>query len=116
MSGPLQPQPAPVVAEGAVSIHDLVAEDAERHGWDRVVEIIGQRRQVGIDTYGTILAAHNGRDPLTDLLEELADAVVYCRQATEEGVPSMAGWYWLLLGLTRDVAARKALRDIEDAA
>lgn len=114
--GPLLPQPAPVVLEGAVSIHDLVAADAGRHGWDRVVEIIGQRKRIGLAEYGVPLVAGNGRDALTDALEELADAAVYLRQAVEEGHGNVAGQMWIVYGLIRDLAVKKALRDIEEAA
>lgn len=96
-----------------MSIHDLVAADAERHGWDAVVEIIGQRKRIGLDTYGVPLVAGNGRDPLTDALEELADAAVYLRQAVEEGHGNVAGQMWIVYGLIRDLAGKKTLRDIE---
>jgi hypothetical protein len=42
------------------------------------------RDHAGRQKYGMPLQAHNGRDPLVDLYQELLDAVVYLRQAIEE--------------------------------
>lgn len=49
-----------------------------------VVADLEARRAKGIQTYGTPLRAHNGRDPLWDLYEELLDAACYARQAIME--------------------------------
>jgi hypothetical protein len=51
---------------------------------DLVVADIEARKQVGIARYGTALQAHNGRDALRDLYEELIDACMYVRQLMEE--------------------------------
>lgn len=53
-------------------IHDLVIGD------------IYNRRKLGEKRYGTPLQAHNGRDALRDLYEELLDACCYIRQVIEE--------------------------------
>ena len=42
------------------------------------------RRQLGIERYGTPLQAHNGRDVLTDALQEALDLMVYMQQAIIE--------------------------------
>lgn len=42
------------------------------------------RNQKGLETYGKTLYAHDGRDSLWDLYEELLDAVVYCRKIIAE--------------------------------
>ena len=60
------PQPDPVPANGDV--------------WLVVLKDMEDRRQTGIKKYGTPLQAHNGRDALIDLYQELLDAVVYTRQ------------------------------------
>lgn len=64
-----QPLPVPNDNKG---IHFLVAED------------IMKRRELGISRYGTHLQAHNGRDVLQDIYEELLDAAAYIRQLIEE--------------------------------
>jgi hypothetical protein len=52
-----------------------------------VVADIIQRRQVGIERYGTALQAHNGRDMLRDAYEEALDLAIYLRGAG--GAPTM---------------------------
>jgi len=42
------------------------------------------RGEVGRETYGSLLTSNNGRDPMVDALQELADAVVYLVQAIDE--------------------------------
>lgn len=64
-----QPMPIP---NDRPSIQSLVRQDLE------------QREQVGIQRYGTALQAHNGRDALRDLYEELLDACCYIRQLIAE--------------------------------
>lgn len=49
-----------------------------------VIADIEARRQVGIERYGTALQAHNGRDALRDLYEELIDGAMYTRQVMVE--------------------------------
>lgn len=53
-------------------MHDLVIADFQ------------ERKSFGLRKYGTILTAHNGRDPIKDLYEELMDALVYLRQIMAE--------------------------------
>jgi hypothetical protein len=52
--------------------------------WFLVMNDMATRHRVGVERYGTPLQAHNGRDALRDLYEELLDAVVYLRQVMEE--------------------------------
>lgn len=67
--GDSQPLPIP---NGSRDIQSLVIEDIQR------------RREVGIRRYGTPLQAHNGRNALRDLYEELLDGAMYARQRLEE--------------------------------
>jgi len=46
-----------------------------------LLQLYTERRQQGIDTYGTPLQRDNGRDHLADAIQELADAVVYFQAA-----------------------------------
>jgi hypothetical protein len=65
-------QHAPVKHRHARPIQDLVIEDIEA------------RKKVGLERYGTLLQAHNGRDALMDAYQEALDLAVYLRQAIEE--------------------------------
>lgn len=90
-------QPLPRPASGP-SMHDLVCDDI-RTRWvngsidgtpvapatEAVTAALEERKRLGLERYGQLLRAHNGRDALRDLGEEVADAVVYCRQVIEEG-------------------------------
>jgi hypothetical protein len=49
-----------------------------------VMTDIGDRMDLGIERYGTLLQPHNGRDMLLDLYEELIDACIYVRGALYE--------------------------------
>lgn len=64
-----QPLPTP---NDNPRVHDLVIED------------IRARKELGIRRYGVALQAHNGRDALLDLYQELLDATTYLRQLLEE--------------------------------
>jgi hypothetical protein len=64
-------QPLPVAHDGAI-VQDAVCAD------------IQQRKQIGIQRYGTPLQAGNGRDSLRDAYEEALDLACYLRQAIEE--------------------------------
>ena len=64
-----QPPPRPT---SGPHIHDQVAAD------------LAQRKTLGTATYGQPLQAHNGRDALWDLYEELLDACTYLRQVISE--------------------------------
>lgn len=76
MSGDQRPpdrhdQPMPTVTEGP-SIQDMVIADVE------------QRKQVGLERYGTLLQPNNGRDMLRDAYEEAIDLAVYLRGCLAE--------------------------------
>jgi hypothetical protein len=81
-------------------MHDLVIKDilsrdlrwdlsvgSARHIRDRVADDLEGRKQFGLAKYGTTLQAHNGRDALLDLYDELLDAVCYARQRLIETSP-----------------------------
>lgn len=63
-------QPPPVPSTGDV--------------WALVIEDMRQRREFGIAKYGVPLQVENGRDHLTDALQEALDLVVYLRAAIEQ--------------------------------
>lgn len=66
---PSQPPPIP---NNSPSIHDLVIAD------------VLARKALGLQKYGTLLQAHNGRKVLQDWYEELLDALCYAKQALIE--------------------------------
>lgn len=66
---PTQPAPTP---------------NCNAHIADLVMADILNRKQKGIETYGTPLQAHNGRDALVDAYEEALDLCCYLKQAIEE--------------------------------
>jgi hypothetical protein len=49
-----------------------------------VVQDLGERMQVGLKRYGTLLQPHNGRDMLLDAYEEALDLAIYLRGALYE--------------------------------
>lgn len=75
--------PQPRHEEGAVSAHDLAADDV-RAAWlpeyaCHGTALLAERRAYGLRKYGTILHAANGRDYAQDTLDELGDLVPYLR-------------------------------------
>lgn len=67
----IQDQPMPVKNDSP-PIQDLVIAD------------IQERKRVGIERYGTLLQALNGRDALVDTYQEILDGAQYIRQEIEE--------------------------------
>jgi hypothetical protein len=92
------------------SMHDLVCEDLGAlafPGAPRLMADLNARRKLGLDRYGSLLQARNGRDALLDLYEELQDAAVYARQLVEEREDADAyRTYLAVLGLLMDVGGR----------
>jgi hypothetical protein len=85
-------QPLPVQTSGP-GMHDLVITDMINDpALRQVAEALEDRRRVGLERYGSLLQAHNGRDVLRDLAEELLDAIVYARQAMVEGITLRSIW------------------------
>lgn len=64
-------EPPPKVNQNP-SIHDLVIQD------------MVSRKAMGLEKYGTILQANNGRNALKDAYEEVLDLAMYLKQALEE--------------------------------
>ncbi|HET9554318.1 MAG TPA: hypothetical protein VFP50_15255 [Anaeromyxobacteraceae bacterium] len=83
----IHPQPAPT--GNGTPILPLLIADLHRRG------------EHGLQKYGTVLRAGNGRSALRDLYEELQDAALYVRQRLQED---------------EEVAARVRAEALEDAA
>ena len=105
-----QVKPVPNAGE---SMHDVVVRDlspaADISRNPAIAEIIADvraRKQLGVDRYDSLLQAHNGRDALRDVCDELIDGACYCAQWLAENPPGsdenqrrvMGSLYWTLLG------------------
>lgn len=51
---------------------------------DALIADIRERRDIGIQRYGSALMTHNGRDAVQDALEEAVDLAVYLKQVALE--------------------------------
>lgn len=65
-------EPKPITNDNSIPVWDLVLSD------------IADRRQSGIEHYGTELVTNNGRNALIDAYQEALDLVVYLRQAIRD--------------------------------
>lgn len=85
MNAAATPQPAPVKRD-TPGMHDLVAADIRQSGATELLVIadLEARKTFGLEKYGTMLQAFNGRDPLMDAYQETLDQVVYLRQCVDE--------------------------------
>jgi hypothetical protein len=78
---------------------------------DLIVSDMRDRDRIGRERYGTPLTAHNGRDQLVDLYQELLDASVYARSAIAEGSTGLVGVYHNLLDNVMNVRTYIVMRD-----
>lgn len=67
----------------AATDQPLPVATSEPYIQDLVVADIEQRKQFGINKYGTALQASNGRDMLQDAYEEALDLCIYLRGEIE---------------------------------
>lgn len=74
---PDQPPPTP----GTGDVWAELINEARGTEFERLIPMMAERRQLGIDRYGTPLQRDNGRDHLVDACQELLDAAVYFRAA-----------------------------------
>lgn len=80
----------PVPKPGTVGIVDWIIKeynlekDKDGTPWARIRDMLIQRRAFGVEKYGLPLEAHNGRNPIKDLEEEIVDGFQYCEQAIIE--------------------------------
>ena len=83
------PQPPPSESHLSVPVIDLVQAD------------LLARKEMGLKKYGTVLKTHNGRDALTDFVQEQLDGLMYIRQLQEE-MKALSGELHGLVLLTAD--------------
>lgn len=96
----IQPQPEPSDTPG---MHDLVIADItqawaatpslvgsdEEKGILGVIEELEARKEFGLNKYGTLLQANNGRNAVRDALDEALDLAVYVKQIVTEAKLSL---------------------------
>lgn len=101
-------QHPPAPSSGPV-IHDLVVDDLEKlENSNYAIMAIQARAIFGAQKYKEPLRIDNGRDPQTELLQEIADAAAYSKQLSlATGLERHVSIYWkileLLLDITQDV-------------
>ena len=66
------------------AIQPMVVEELEYDGYEELAKDIHGRAEMGKQKYGTLLKPFNGRNALTDLYQEVLDAIVYMRQVLYE--------------------------------
>jgi hypothetical protein len=78
-----QIQPLPI--SGDIDVAHAVTANLRQMGFNSICEDIEARVALGEQKYGSRLKAFNGRDVLTDLGQEVLDAINYAKQAEIEG-------------------------------
>lgn len=51
---------------------------------DLLIEVIQERKKLGLERYNSLLQSYNGRDQMVDLLQELVDGSAYLINAIQE--------------------------------
>lgn len=69
-----------MVGAGDVNEQPAARLNDNPHIHDLVVYDVGQRKKLGVRTYGAPLQPDNGRDALQDAYEEVLDLACYLRQ------------------------------------
>lgn len=90
-------QPLPKQHDGPFVADQLIERLTRSDGANPVVLLICQlledRKQVGIQRYGTPLQAFNGRDVVQDAVEEAIDLSTYLFQAVMEGKTELVDYF-----------------------
>lgn len=73
------------ITDNSITSPQLPPKQGDTRILDLVLVDLVKRAEDGKKKYGTYLQAHNGRDALIDLYQELLDACMYIRQLIEEG-------------------------------
>lgn len=106
-----QEMSAPVISAASVQV-DLTFDYDEMH--PNVAAAIIARSDLGKTRYGQHLHTWNNRDPVTDLVQELVDALIYAQQDVQEHTviyeSSMAESAWRV-DVGRDLDKAKYVRN-----
>lgn len=76
--------PMPVVAVPRDQYEQQLPTEGRQDVQEALIEHIRQRREIGVQRYGTPLQTFNGRDGLRDALEEALDLATYLMQVRME--------------------------------
>ena len=79
------PEPPPISTDEP-SVHDLLIQHlSKRTIASSLISHVRDRKEFGLQKYGTILQASNQRDHRNDIFQELLDALIYSQQGIERG-------------------------------
>lgn len=113
----MQPPPVP---NGLPHIADLVCADLDAFGYVEAAAAVRERKQIGIEKYGTALQPFNGRRAGRDLVDELTDAPQYAKQWLREiahanpddpDLDAIGSIYWRLLQLLSEAEQIRLRRE-----
>lgn len=62
----------------------VTADPAAPGAHDAIIALMQQRKALGLARYGSTLQPHTGRDTARDLIDELADGIVYAQTLATE--------------------------------
>jgi hypothetical protein len=84
MSGEDAAKVQPMPTGNGIDVAVEVAKDLRAVGLDNIAEDTEARIRLGEQKYGTRLKAHNGRDAMLDLYQEVLDGCNYAKQLVVE--------------------------------
>jgi len=84
MSGEDAAKVQPMPTGDGVDVAVEVANDLRKIGLEHIAEDTEARIRLGEKKYGTRLKAHNGRDAMLDLYQEILDGCNYAKQLVIE--------------------------------
>ena len=80
------PEPPPRPGKTYVfPVIEQILSNLDIEGSEDFLRLIRQRRQYGLNKYGTELMTHNGRNSFEDAFQEIGDCMAYVVQAKLEG-------------------------------
>lgn len=70
--------PVDQIKNSGVEIFPLVFDDLRNH--QNILKLLEEREKYGITKYGQTLMSNDGRDDMTEIINEYLDAIVYMRK------------------------------------
>ena len=105
------PEPSPIITD-ELSIHDLLIESLNKD--HPLIQDVLDRKQFGLDKYGTILQESNGRDHKVEIVQELLDAWIYTHLGIVRGDKSLYSLFWQLERMLIDLIGNKPREVLEN--
>lgn len=81
-------------------------------GLSRLLSDLILRKEMGTKKYGTPLRAHNGRQAIVDLYQEIQDAIMYSGQGRMEGDKDAGALFEICVMLGKTLAAQLTKRGL----